>query len=661
MALRLYKHSTSSSTGNASARGWQRESLWLFLLLVYVLIRGFLQVAVVPPWQHPDEPTHFEYVRLIAEKGHLPEPGDYSLPMRREIAASMFQFDFWPSDKKPPFGQLLSDTPPGIGISELRHPPLYYALAALTQWPVMHASVEMQLYAGRLLGVIALTATIPIAYWLLRTLFPERRLIYLGVPVCLAFLPPYVDQMTSVNNDVLTTPLFSLFLLVLVLLVRDGLSWQRLGLTIGFLTLALMTKTTTIIGIPTLIVALPLAIFRRPWGKRIWVAIGGGILVTGLVSLQWGDAAGWYKFGGSELQRSQSRARLATPVGRDALYVEDLSEKEAHYLYQELPLDQGEALMGKPVTLAGWVRSAEPSEEIAPVGYFSLYDGQVRHEWPVEASLAWAFHTFTATITSGARGIAVGLHPYLKGNRKTGAFYVTGLTLVEGEGWPEHRPPTWDDDQAERGTWGDRSFVNLLHNGTGHRSMLSLRPAWGGSRSEYLRWDQAKVLQSALEWRRTGWFSRLVVTNLYQGFWGRFSWNQVALPNWWFWLLLIPTVAGGIGILRLFLREFWSKRALLERWQQRALVLLAVAFVLAWINAWLRGHPLFFAQYRFVSGARYTFLVEVVSVMFLLMGILEWWPKRWQLPVLRFCMAAMLLLDIVSWLGVIVPYYYGAL
>ena len=113
-------------------------------------------------------------------------------------------------------------------------------------------------------------------------------------------------------------------------------------------------------------------------------------------------------------------------------------------------------------------------------------------------------------------------------------------------------------------------------------------------------------------------------------------------------------------MLRLLLREFGSKRASLERWQRRSLLLLAITFALAWINAWLRAHPYFLTQYKFISGARYTYPVVAVSVMFLLMGILEWWPRRWRPQILYFCTAGMLLLDVFAWLGVFVSYYYAA-
>ena len=40
----------------------------LLLLVCLSFIRGLLYVSLVPPWGHYDEPTHFEYVWLIANR-----------------------------------------------------------------------------------------------------------------------------------------------------------------------------------------------------------------------------------------------------------------------------------------------------------------------------------------------------------------------------------------------------------------------------------------------------------------------------------------------------------------------------------------------------------------------------------------------------------------
>ena len=65
-----------------------RRRLFLLLLLL-TLVRGIIYASVAPPWQHHNEPTHFEYASLIVKRRALPQSGDYDLEMRREIAASM--------------------------------------------------------------------------------------------------------------------------------------------------------------------------------------------------------------------------------------------------------------------------------------------------------------------------------------------------------------------------------------------------------------------------------------------------------------------------------------------------------------------------------------------------------------------------------------------
>ncbi|MDP2744483.1 MAG: hypothetical protein Q8P00_05395, partial [Dehalococcoidia bacterium] len=80
----------------------ERDSKWLAVFLALALLRGVLYGVVVPPWQHPDEPTHFEHARIIAETGGLPAADYVSLPIRREIVASMVNHAFWRGIPQPP-------------------------------------------------------------------------------------------------------------------------------------------------------------------------------------------------------------------------------------------------------------------------------------------------------------------------------------------------------------------------------------------------------------------------------------------------------------------------------------------------------------------------------------------------------------------------------
>src|SRR5215211_3224079 len=65
------------------------------LLLLIALAQGLLYLALMPPWQHYDEPTHFEYAWLIANREQLPRYPDTDPVMRREVAASMLEHGFF--------------------------------------------------------------------------------------------------------------------------------------------------------------------------------------------------------------------------------------------------------------------------------------------------------------------------------------------------------------------------------------------------------------------------------------------------------------------------------------------------------------------------------------------------------------------------------------
>ncbi|MDH4137822.1 MAG: hypothetical protein OEW09_14065, partial [Anaerolineae bacterium] len=44
----------------------------LFLIIVIYLVVGTLYALLTPPWQVPDEPAHYNYVRFVAENLRYP-------------------------------------------------------------------------------------------------------------------------------------------------------------------------------------------------------------------------------------------------------------------------------------------------------------------------------------------------------------------------------------------------------------------------------------------------------------------------------------------------------------------------------------------------------------------------------------------------------------
>src|SRR5215207_45077 len=116
-------HATAAVERLVSRSASDRARLTLVLLIA--LCQGMLYLCLQPPWQHYDEPTHFEYAWLIAHYPGLPQLGTVDQAVRRDIAASMIQYDFYRNMPRP---ALLTDGKIEIGITELLHPPGYYLL-----------------------------------------------------------------------------------------------------------------------------------------------------------------------------------------------------------------------------------------------------------------------------------------------------------------------------------------------------------------------------------------------------------------------------------------------------------------------------------------------------------------------------------------------------
>ena len=259
------------------------EKSFLLLLIAFAFVHGLVYLSFVPPWQHYDEPTHFEYIRLIAERKQLPNRGDYSLSMRREIAASMIRFDFWASHPglRP---DLLSPQPPNIGATELHHPPFYYLLTASPQILARHATVELQLYLARLVSIVLNQIVILTAYVIARRFFPNDPCSYLIVPTFIALIPAYTDLMSAVNNDVGAVALFSLLLASLVILIQEGISPRRMLVALGLAALGVWTKSTSAIGVLVLLVGVGLALAR---GRRTYYVMAASLLLILAVGLEW--------------------------------------------------------------------------------------------------------------------------------------------------------------------------------------------------------------------------------------------------------------------------------------------------------------------------------------------------------------------------------------
>lgn len=198
---------------------------WLAALFVLAASSLAFSVAAIPPWQSPDEPTHFEYARLLARDGWRsplrPDPA-----LEEAIIASLSRNDFWrfvkvyPPERPPrtflaaPF---LCQAPTQIG----KNPPGYYLLAAQVLRFCPRQSLVAQLYCLRLLNALLSLLTVGAVFLCAREAFGGGFFPALAAAAFAAVLPQFAVIGGSVSPDPLSNLLGALFIL-LTLLERRG-------------------------------------------------------------------------------------------------------------------------------------------------------------------------------------------------------------------------------------------------------------------------------------------------------------------------------------------------------------------------------------------------------------------------------------------------------
>ncbi|HID62080.1 MAG TPA: DUF2142 domain-containing protein, partial [Anaerolineae bacterium] len=241
-------------------RTWELEHKILVLLLALSFIRGILYSAVIPPWQAPDEPDHFQYAALLVRYHRFPIKQDVAADewLQTQVYASMQEFCFW--------ARRAHTLAPAALEEEYRaavgHPPLYYLLGAFLLAPFSHCDLITQLHILRLGSVLLGTLTVLVAYLAARALFPEDASWQLAVPAFVAFLPMHTFITSSVNNDSLAELLASLVIYSLLKIPKDSFSWRRVVGVACLLLLGVLTKRTTTFAIPLAALTIPLYCLR---------------------------------------------------------------------------------------------------------------------------------------------------------------------------------------------------------------------------------------------------------------------------------------------------------------------------------------------------------------------------------------------------------------
>lgn len=595
----------------------------LFLILLTALAHGLIYVFLMPPWQHYDEPNHFEYIWLLAKELRLPAPDDFNPQLSQQVVASMMEHDFYRYGLQPDNLEKVLAQGRIPGFSELEEPPLYYMLAAVPVRLLLNTSVEIQLIAARLVSLCLFLVTIALAFAVSWELFEVRDPLQWLFPLTLVLLPAFVDLMTAVNNDVGAIAVSSLVVYGSVRFVQRGYRWRDLILTGLAALMALFTKNTAAVSAIILPFMLVFAILRGRLRKIGWAIIGLGGIGTLALTLSWGDASAWYR---GTSQKVSTRLSDAKAVHGEFVFTLDAQAKVVPSwqpaIYQPLPIPFSSTLKGKSFTLGFWMWSSQPMETRSP-----LLRTRSQEFWmPLQVDPTPRFFAFHAENLDGTYQVWVDLDPYA--SDEPIELHYDSLVLAEGLR-PLDTPPEFISQDGMTGEWGGRPFTNLLRNPSAEQGGLRVNPLVDNLATRFLpnNTRPSTFLVSLIDWPGAGHLQRVVTSHTFRTFWAVFGWGQVRL---WggtpYRYLLIFTLLGLLGALL---------KGILN-WRQipfELAFLTGLILLVSWGMTITRAAAYLSLPYYYWTPARHAYPVIIPTMMVLSVGwgeLFELSRRLWQ-------------------------------
>jgi hypothetical protein len=284
--------------GGSSTR---RTAAWLFAIAA---LNFACWALITPPFQAPDEVDHFAYTQSLVQRGEAPSRSPASALARWSSAEALaledesFFSDHQVGDTRPPWTsrqQSLyaaaaaashpSSSDGGGNETAATHGAIYYAALAPAYW-LASDSPFSQLTLMRLSSALIGALTVVFAYLLARELAPGRPWLGVLAALLVAYEPMYGFISGAVNNDVGVNAGAAALELLLILMLRRGVTW-RLGLLTGGLLLALpIVKETAFSLYPVVALALVAIVYRhhRRTEIRGWAALAGAAIAVGALS-----------------------------------------------------------------------------------------------------------------------------------------------------------------------------------------------------------------------------------------------------------------------------------------------------------------------------------------------------------------------------------------
>ena len=473
--------------------------------------------------------------------------------------------------------------------------------------------IETQLQAARMVSFVLLLLTVMCAWGVAVTISPIGHPLRWLLPCGMAVLPAFIDLMTAVNNDAGAIAMFSLFLWGSMRLLKQRTWANALWVALSAIAAASM-KSTALFSLP--LAALVFVLTFTP-GKLRWIIVASVPVLMGviaLVAMGSGDPAYWYR---NASQDTPMRCEGKVCAGQLAAGHHAFALAPASEMIQLIPPQDVERLQGQTVTLGAWMwQAGDAANTQMPALQFHLYsqpDNPIVATHVVSISTQPTWLAYTMTVPGGVQYGSVTLKPA----QTQGAVFMDELALVAGD----HLFDTPAMIAA---------LPNAIRNGSAEESWPWLR-TWAQARITDLFSDplQYNFLMSPLDPAGAGHYYELSARLLFETFWARFSWAQVAVPPAVFTLLAVNTASS--VILTLVTWPRW------RRWLRFDHVfVMAMAVIALWALTLLRGTPLLNVL-TFLNVARYTYPAIIPALVLLLLGwseaavMLESSPKGLQI------------------------------
>ena len=256
----------------------------MFLLGAVALV-GVAWALLVPPFQVPDENSHFGYAQRLAESFEL--PGDAERPLfsteqelsedgsNSEQAAAVLEtkpewseaaYERWrDQEERLPDGARTDGGGPNPAST---NPPLYYLYESLPYLAASGGDIFDRLYLMRLASMLLLLVTTVGAWLLAGELFARNRRLQL-VTAAFAGLHPMVGFLSAaVTPDALVFALWTLALWLGVRILKRGLTPVGGVALLAVVGLAIVTKASSYALVPAALLALGIGAARLRAPRR---------------------------------------------------------------------------------------------------------------------------------------------------------------------------------------------------------------------------------------------------------------------------------------------------------------------------------------------------------------------------------------------------------